>query len=163
MGHAQIVGRRLQTIVLHQQLVAPLGLAPFFGVQWMDCRAQVVGAVLARYTAHLPNAPFEAFDQRFEAFRKADLNRLDIRVHQHQVVDQVWKGHTAQRDAEARHVREVGLSGLARFVDLWKDHLALGTVLSPPRRNVPLQRTQLALLKATRVQIAQQTEQGLTL
>jgi hypothetical protein len=57
---------------------------------------------------------------------KADLNGLDVRVDQHQVEDQVGEGHAAGRDAQAGHVGEVGLGGLARRVHLREDHLPLG-------------------------------------
>ena len=161
--HAEVVGGRFQTIVGHQHAVALFGLASFFGIQRVNRRAQVISAVLARRTADLPHAPFEPFDQRLEAFRKTDLDRLDVRVHQHQVVHQVRKGHTAQRHAQAGHVREVGLRSFTRFVDLRKDHLAVRTILSSPGRDMPLQRAQLALLIPTRVALAQQPEERLAL
>ena len=73
----------------------------------MDGSAQMIGAVLARYAAELPDARLETLDERLKAFREANLDGLHIRVHQHQVVDHVRKRHTPQRDAQAVHVGEI--------------------------------------------------------
>ena len=119
----------------------------------------MIGAVLARHAADLPEAGLEPFDQRLEALREADLDGFDVRVDQHQVVDQMRERHAAQRDPQAVHVGEVGLRGFARLVDLGEDHLTVGAVLRPPGGDVPLQRAQLALLIAARMAFAQQPEQ----
>src|SRR5467141_2562378 len=66
--HAEVVGRGLQAVMQHQQLVAPLGLRAPVGIQRMNGRAQVIGAMLTRCAAYLPQARLEPFDQRLEAF-----------------------------------------------------------------------------------------------
>src|SRR5579859_2683062 len=73
--------------------------------------------------------------------------------------DQVWKRHAAQRHAQAVHIGEVGLRRFAGLVDLGKDHLAARTVLSPPRRDLTMQRAQLTRLVAARVELLQEPEQ----
>ena len=140
VGDAEVVGRRLQVVVRHQEPVAFLGLGTPVATERMDGRAEMIGAVLARYAAYLPEAGLEPFDQALVALAEADLDRLDVRVHQHQVEDQVRKRHAAQRHAQAAHVGEVGLRRFAGLVDLGKDHLAARTVLSPPRRDLTMQR-----------------------
>ena len=129
-------------------LAAQFGFLP--GFLWL-----VIGAVLARHAADSPEAGLEAFNQALVALAEADLDGLDVRVHQHQVEDQVRKGHAAQGDAQAAHVGEVGLRRFARFVDLRKDHLAARAVLSPPRGDLTMQRAQLTSLVTTRVQFVQ--------
>src|SRR5437870_12345976 len=99
----------------------------------------MIGAVLTRYTTYLPQASFETFNQALVAFAEADLDGLDVRIHQHQVEHHVRKWHAAQRDAQAVHVGEVGLCRCARLMNLGKDHFAARTVLSPPRRNLTMQ------------------------
>ena len=147
----------------HQQLVAPLGLRAPVGVQRMNGRAQVIGAVLARCAAYLPHTGLEAFNQRLEAFREADLDGLNVRVDQHQVIDQMRKRHPAQCDPQVVHVGKVRLSGFAWFMDLGEHHLTIRSVLRTPGGDVPLQGAQLPLLIATRLAFAQQSEQRLTL
>jgi hypothetical protein len=156
MGNAEVVGGRLQTVMHHQQAVALLGPRTFIRIQRVDRGAEVIGAMLAGNAANdLPHARLEAFDQRLEAFREADPDRLDIRVHQHQVVDQVRERHAAQRHVQAIHVGEVRLRGFPRFMQLRKHHLALGTVLGTPGSDVPLQRPQLPVLVAARMPFTQ--------
>jgi hypothetical protein len=49
MGHTQVVGRRLHAVMHHQQAVAFLGLRTALGIQGIDGRAEMVGAVLAQF------------------------------------------------------------------------------------------------------------------
>ena len=89
-------------------------------------------------TAYSPRTGLEPFNQALVALAEADLDGLDVRVHQHQVEDQVWERHAAQGDAQAAHVGEVGLRRFARLMDLGKDHLAARAVLSPPRGDLTM-------------------------
>jgi hypothetical protein len=66
--HAEVVGRGLQTVMQHQQLVAPLGLGTPVCTERVDSRAEMIRAVLARCTAYLPQAGLEPFDERLKAF-----------------------------------------------------------------------------------------------
>jgi hypothetical protein len=125
----------------------------------MNGCAAMIGTMLAGYTAHPPQAGLESLDEAFEALAEADLDGFDVRVRQHQVEDQVLEGDAAERDAQAVHVREVGLSCLARRVDLREDHLAARTVLRTPGSDLPLQRAYLTRQIATRPPLVEQPEQ----
>ena len=48
----------------------------------MDGGAEIVGAVELGHAAELPEAGFQAFGERLEALREADLDRLEIGVGQ---------------------------------------------------------------------------------
>src|SRR6266542_6996704 len=63
VGDAKIVGRGLQVVVRHQEPIALLGLGTPGCTERVDRRAEMIGAVLTRYTAYLPQAGFEAFNQ----------------------------------------------------------------------------------------------------
>ena len=71
------------------------------------------------------------------------MDRFDIRIGQHQVEDEMGKGHTAERHLEVSHMGKVGLRRLPGPVHLREDDLLCGTVLRPPGGDVALQRAQL--------------------
>ena len=109
VGDAGVVGGGLHAVVGHQRQVALGELRAAARADHVDGGAEVVGAVELGHAAELPEAGLQAFGERLEALREAELDRLDIGVGQHQVVDQVRERHAGQRDAEVGHVGEVGL------------------------------------------------------
>jgi hypothetical protein len=72
--HAEVVGRGLQSVIHHQQSVALLGLRPPIGIQQIDGRAQVIGAVLAGYADDMrvirPGSVVPHEDQNFGRRRR---------------------------------------------------------------------------------------------
>jgi len=59
----------------HQQPIALLGLGAPLGIQGVDGGAQMIGPMLTRHAAHLPQARLDALDQRLEALREVDLEQ----------------------------------------------------------------------------------------
>lgn len=78
MGNADVVGRRFQVVVRHQEPVAFPGLGTRVRIQRADGRAEMIGAVLTRYAPHSPEAGLEAFNQALVALAEADLDGLDV-------------------------------------------------------------------------------------
>src|SRR3990172_325400 len=120
----------------------------------------MIGAVLAGHPAQLPQAAFQSFGQRLEAFRRADAHCLHIRVGQDQMEHKVGESNPTQTDAKIGHVGEVGLGDATRIVDLRKDHLLFRAVAHPPDGNLALQGAQLTLLVAPRVLLVEQGKEG---
>jgi hypothetical protein len=145
--------------VAHERAVALLRQGAAGTVQRVNRRAQMVGAMPLGDAAQVPQARLNAFDQRLEALREAELGGLHIGVAEHQVEDQMGKGHATQRDGQRGQVGEVGLGVDARQMALGEDDFLTRTVLRPPRRHLPLQRPQLDGLVAPRVQRAEQGKQ----
>ena len=137
--------------MVQQGKVAGAELLPLEGFEWAHGRTQVVGAMPARHPADLPEAAFQPLGQGLKALGKAQTDRLDIRIGQHQVEEHVREGHAAQRDPQIAHVREVRLSHLPRRVLLREHHLALRAVQRPPGGDVSLQRAHLPRAVASRV------------
>src|SRR6266700_1174949 len=78
VGDADVVGRRFQVVVRHQEPVAFPGLGTRVRIQRADGRTEMIGAMLARYAAYSPKAGLEAFNQALVALAEADLNGLDV-------------------------------------------------------------------------------------
>ena len=160
VGDPGVVRRRHHPVVREQRGVAVGGLHPPVGVEPADGRAEVVGAVLLRYAAELPQRGLDPFRQRLEALRQADMDGFHIGVGQHEMEDEVREEDAGDGEAQVGHVGEVGLRPLAGPVDLGEDHLPGRAVLRAPRGDVPLQGPQLDRLVAPRVLVAQQGEEG---
>jgi hypothetical protein len=160
VGLARIVGGRLQTVVSHQRLVASGRLDSPLGVKRPNGGAEVVGAVLTRHAAELPETALKSLGQGLEALGQTDLDRLDVRVGEHQVEDQVREGDPAESDPEIGHVGEVGLGDPARLVNLREEDLFVRAVLDPPDGDLALQSPQLACLVTPGMLLAEQPEQS---
>lgn len=79
----------------------------------------------------------------YEAFRVTHAARFSVRVAQHEVVDQVRKHLSCDRDSQLAAVREVRLARFARLVLLRKEHFLGRTVGCPPLLDPTLQRPSL--------------------
>ena len=66
------------------------------------------------------------------------MDRLDIRVGQHAVKEQMRKGDTSKCDLQVGHMGKVGLGRLPRAMDLGEDDLVLRSMLSAPGGDMAL-------------------------
>ena len=157
------VGRRLHAVVGQQRPVVLGKFMPPVAVEVTHRGGEVVGAVPFRHATDLPQTVLQPLGQRLEALREAHSRRLDIRVGQHQVIDQMRKRRAGETHTERVHGREVGLRHAPRQVLLRKHDLLPRSVANPPRLHMPLQRAQLPFLVTTWERGAQQREQRLRL
>ena len=119
--------------------------------------------MLLRHARELPEVPLQSLGQRLEALGKADRDGLDVRVGQHQVVDQVREGDAAQADAQVVHMGEVGLRKLARRAHLLRVALLLRAVQRGPLLDMALEGPQLDRLVAAGLLGAEEVEERLGL
>ena len=133
------VGRRLHAVMGQQRLVVLGKVVPTLTIEVTHRGAEVVGTMPLWHAADLPQTALQPLAQRLETLREAHPHRLDVRVGQHQVIDQVRKRRPGQTHAERVHRGEVGLRHAPRLVSLREHHLLPRSVAHPPRLHVPLQ------------------------
>lgn len=107
-------------------------------VEVADCRRKIVGPVPLRDTAHLPQRRLQPLRQGLEALGETYPDRLDVRVGEHQVENQVGKRRAGEGDLQGVHRAEVGLRHAARHMLLREHHLLFRSLLHPPSLDVPL-------------------------
>ena len=128
-----------------------------------DGRRQPVGAVQRRHTAQLPQGILQALAEALVALGKAKRARLPVRVGQDKVVNQMIEGRAGKAHVQVGAMREVAGAQSSGMVDLSEEHLLGRSEKSTPTFDVPLQRPQLPIGKASRPAALQIIEQGLGL
>jgi hypothetical protein len=96
-----------------------------------------IGAMTLGYAAHGPKRMLRPLAQAGEALREAQRHVFPIRVGQHEVVQQVWKGLSLNGHAQAVHVREIRRAQPARFMHLAEKHFLGRPVLGFPAPHPP--------------------------
>ena len=162
VGHAGLVGGRLEAVMGHERGIALGPLAVTVG-NLDHGGTQIVGAVLLRDAAELPEAGLHAFGQGLKAFREADLDGFHVGVGEHQMVDQMREKYPRERDLEVTHGGKVGLGKPAWLVALLKDHGLGRSVLGAPGGDMALEGAELAGLVAPGVAQAELGKQGFDL
>ncbi len=76
MSHPRIVPGRLHAVVGHECLVAGGPLLFLCRFQVLYRRTQVIGPMLLRHSAQLPERFFDAFSQRTDRFRQSRCSPL---------------------------------------------------------------------------------------
>src|SRR5581483_6283976 len=160
VGDAGVVGRRGQAVMGHQRGVALGHLGAARVVEGADRGAEVIGPMLLWDAAKLPEATLEPLGQRLEALGEAEVDRLDVRVGEDQVEDEVREGDAGEGDPQVGHVGEVRLGNPPRLVHLGEDHLLVWTVLGPPEGDLALEGAQLVLLVVARPPGREHGKQG---
>ena len=134
---SRVDGLALQAVVLQQALITLLKRVPLAAGRHGG--GQRVGAMHLRHTAQLGQGVLQPGAEALEALGEANGARLPIRVGQHEVVDQVGKRLTVDRDAQAGAVREVGGTQPAGLMHLGEEHFLGRSVQGPPLLEAPLQ------------------------
>jgi hypothetical protein len=160
MGYTRVVPRGLHAVVLHECLIAGAPLLAFFRPKLVDGSAQVIGPVLLRHTAHLPECLLQPLRQRFKALALADGDGFHIRVRENKVEEPMGKGFPGQGNCQVVHPGKIRLAPLAWRVLLGKDDLTVRPVQRAPGRDVSLQRAQLGRTIPPRMARTQQGKQG---
>ncbi len=163
VGFTGGVGRGLHPVVRHESLVALREVMAAGRIQVVHGGRELVGPMLHGHAAQLPQTALQALGQRLKALRKADRDRFDVGVGQHQVVDQMREGETTERHAQVGHVGEVGLGEPTRRMDLLEVDLTLGAMDGAPLLDVALQGPELDRLVAVGMLGAEQVEERLGL
>jgi hypothetical protein len=128
-----------------------------------DGRRQPVGAVQLRHTAQFPQGILQALAEALVALGKANRARLPVRVGQDEVVNQVIEGRAGNGHTQVGAMREVAGAQSSGMVDLSEEYLLGRSEKGTPAFDVPLQRPQLTIGKASRPAALQVVEQGLGL
>jgi hypothetical protein len=127
-----------QAVMIQQGLIT---LRELFTLrQIVHRRAQPIGPVTLGHTSQLPQRILQPFAEALEALRKAQRERLPVRVGQHQVIDHVLKRLPLDRHAQLIHVREVGCCQPAWLMHLAEEHFLGRTRQSSPLPHFTLQR-----------------------
>src|SRR6266852_7496767 len=137
MGNADIVPGGLHAIMGHQRLIASGPVFFLLLAQLTDCRTQMVGTMLLWDTADLPEALFNAFGERFECLAEADESGFHIRVGEHEMIDQVGKWLSCNRDAHIFHMGKIGLCSFSWGMNLFKDDVFCWSMQRSPPGNMP--------------------------
>jgi hypothetical protein len=155
----EIVGRRFPAIVGHEGGIARRCLAPAVPIERAHRGAEVIGAMLARHPADLPETDCDPLRQRFETLREHQMHRFDIRIHQDEMKEQMREGNPGEGDAQIGQVREVRLGDDPRLMDLGEKHFLRRPVVRPPGGDLALERAHLGGLILLRPPFAEQREQ----
>ena len=107
VGDPDIVGRRFHPVVGHQRGVARRRLMPAFAIERLHRGAEVIGPMLLRHAADLPERHFDPFGQCLETLRQDQMHRFDIRKDQHEMKEQMREGNPGEGDAEIGQMGEV--------------------------------------------------------
>jgi hypothetical protein len=161
VGLARLDRLALEPVVLQQTLVMSLehlGLGPR-----RHGRRQPVGAVDLGRATHLPQGVLQPLTETLQALGKTERPGLPIRVRQHEVINQMRKGHASDGHPQGVAVREVAGAQPARLMDLGEEDLLGRAGKRPPLLDAPLQRSYLAVGEAAGVLPLQVFQQGLGL
>src|SRR5258708_5297415 len=159
MGYPGIVPRWLHPVMSHKRLVALRPVLHAALALLLDCRAQMISAVVLWNASDLPQAVFNPLSQSLKAFAEADPRRLHIGVGQHQVEHHMGKRFASNADTEVLHVREIRLRSLTGGVPLGKNDFLVWSLHGSPFGNVPLQGAYLGGSVAAWMPLAQQSKQ----
>ena len=114
----------------------------------VDRRRQSIGSVPLRHFPEFPNCVLKPLTQTFKALRKTHRGRLPVRVRQHQVIEQVRKTLSLDRDPQLTHVREVTGTQPPGLMSLGEEHFLHRSFRRAPYFHSSLQRPQLPLGKS---------------
>src|SRR5581483_5026512 len=159
MGFSRIVPRRLYPIMRHEGLVTSGPVFSLLLAQLLDCRAQMVSSMLLGDTTDLPEGFLNAFCQSLKGLAETDGGSLHIRVGEHEMIDQMGKGLTCNRDPQIFHMGKIGLAAFAWCMDLFKDDVFFWSVQCSPPGNMSAQRAILRWTIAIRVPFTQQCKE----
>ena len=98
----------------------------------------MIGAMLRRHAADLPERFLNALGQRFKRFAETDGDRFHIGVGEHKMMDQMGERNVSNRDAQILHMGKIRLSSFTRDVLLCKHDLAIGSMQHAPLLNMAL-------------------------
>ena len=160
---ARIVPARRQPVMRQELLVRPVERPPAGLAQLVRRRRQIIGPVLPRHPAQLPQALLQSADQRLERFRARDRHALPVRVRQHETVYQVLVPLAPDRHPQRAHVGEVRLALRPRLPLLLEIDFPVRTLPHAPGPESPLQRPQLPGLQLPRMAPLQLLEHHLRL
>jgi hypothetical protein len=130
--------------VVRQEVLITLAKLPFFG-EVVHCRRETVAAVPSRNSSQFPQRVLQALAQSLEGLRRAERNRLPVRVRQREVERQVGERLAGQRHFQAVHVREIGGRQVSRMMDLSEHHRLVRALESPPRTDPSLEGSTLTV------------------
>jgi len=116
----------------------------------------VIGAVLLRDAADLPQGLFQTFSQRLKRLPETDAGHLYVGGGQHKMVDQVAKQFPSQRHIQIIHVRKVRLRPFSWRMSLFKDDLLLRAMQGFPAGDMPLEGAHLCRAVVLGMLLAQQ-------
>jgi hypothetical protein len=148
-------------VVFQQAAIPALKLA--FRRQVVDRRAEAVAPVPPGYAPELPERVLQAVGQCLERFRSAHAHRFPIRVCEHEVVQQMIKSLSQQRDLQRVHAREVGGRQVPLRMHLAEHHVPRGTGRGTPLLHATLERAAMAVQKPSRALPLEPVEQRLGL
>jgi hypothetical protein len=159
MGNARIVPGGLHAVVPHKGLIALREGFLLIAGQVPNGCAQMVGTMLNRNAADLPERLLNAFSQGFKGLAKAHTHRFDIGIGEHAVIEQMRESLPLNRHVEVTHVGEIGLGPFTGDMHLLKDDFPLWSLLRTPLRNVALQCAHLGRAIRAWMALAQLGEQ----
>lgn len=149
VGLANVDPLRNDSVVLHQVAITRVELAIVGKV--VDRRAQAIAAMLARHASQLPQSVLQTAAEGLEGLGETNRNGLPIGVGQREMVEQVIKRLTGDRNPQGIHVREVRRAQVAGKVDLGKHDFPVRSTSSSPRPNATLQGPPLGIGILSRV------------
>jgi len=133
----------LQAVVF-QQVSIPLMELPLLG-KVVHRRRKTVTAVPPRDPSQFPQGVLQARAEGLERLRRAERDRLPIRVRQREVIHQVGERLAAEGHAQGVHVREIGGRQVSGIVDLREHHLLVRPLGGPPGADPSLEGSPLAV------------------
>src|SRR5713226_418282 len=160
MSDGDIVPGGLHAVVGHQPLVSNGPIFSFRLAELAHRRAQMISSMLLWHSANLPQSFLDPFRERLKRLAETDGSRFHIRVGEHEMIDQMSKGFSRDRDSEIFHMGEIGLSPFSRGMHLFKDDVLLWSMQHSPPGNMSPQRAILRRTIAIRMPFREQGKQG---
>ena len=159
MSDSDIVPGGLHVVVRHQPLVPNGPIFSFRLTELAHRSTQMISSMLLWHSANLPQRFLDPFRERLKGLAETDRSSFHIRVGEHEMIDQMGKGFSCNRDPQIFHMGEIGLCSFSRSVHLFKDDVLLWPMQHSPSGNMPSQRAILRRTIAIRMPFTEQSKQ----
>src|SRR6266487_2732501 len=156
MSDSDIVPGGLHAVVRHQPLVPNGPIFSFRLTEVAHRSTQMISSMLLWHSANLPQRFLDPFRERLKGLAETDRSRFHIRVGEHEMIDQVGKWLSCNRDAQIVHMGKIRLCSFSRRMDLLKHDIFLRSMQHSPSGNMSPQRAILRRTIAIRMPFTKQ-------